>query len=363
MASTAALPPFDKISLIGIWIETVLWGVNCIIFAGACWVIFAKTNSKASRWMLGTTSIVLFIFSTVHVGASLQQLLEGFIYVPQPPPPLYATLYFLDQSRWPSFLKTLLYDTTVWLQDLVLIWRLYVVWGRNWKICVVPLIVELGHMGVAYGGSILYDEPGQAANFPLGTKLAIAGWSLDLTVNVSVTVAIAARLWYMGKTLSRVSTTGSVQLQIQNTYATPIFTIIESGAIFAGATLCLLVLYLTQGAIALAGLDIATQLAVLTPLLIIVRVGLGLTHGLPSAYKSYIDTATTNSSGNFALGPWRTKGSQRPFGSNDGASWSRSANLSTTMGGSRDDVLADFKAAENLESFGQVSSGLYQNAS
>ncbi|EMD35343.1 hypothetical protein CERSUDRAFT_124681 [Gelatoporia subvermispora B] len=349
MASTDGLPPLDKISLIGIWIETVLWGVNCVIFAGVCWVIFAKPNSKTSRWMLGTTSIVLFMLSTAHVAGSLRQLLEAFVYVPQPAPPLYATLYFLDQSKGMSVMKTMLYDTTVWLQDLVLIWRLYVVWGRNCKICVLPFIIELGHMGAAYAGSILYDTPGQNAYFPLETKLAITGWSLDLTVNVSITVAIAARLWYMGKTLSRISTLGSIQFRVQNVYVAPMFTIIESGAIFAAATLCLLVLYLVHNPVALTGLDIATQLAVLTPLLIIVRVGLGLTHGLPSAYKSYLETITGTSSADFHMGALRAENPRRRFVSDDGASWRRAANVSTAMTGSRDDVLEGFKVADNFE--------------
>ncbi|KAI9573366.1 hypothetical protein HD554DRAFT_2166986 [Boletus coccyginus] len=34
MATTnTALPPMDKIFLIGIWVETVLYGVNCVMYA------------------------------------------------------------------------------------------------------------------------------------------------------------------------------------------------------------------------------------------------------------------------------------------------------------------------------------------
>ncbi|GBE78981.1 hypothetical protein SCP_0201780 [Sparassis crispa] len=52
----------------------------------------------------------------------------------------------------------------------------------------------------------------------------------------------------------------------------------------------MLILYLVGSPLALTGMDISTQLAVMTPLLIIVRVGLGLTHGLPSMYKIFLNT-------------------------------------------------------------------------
>ncbi|KAG7448823.1 uncharacterized protein BT62DRAFT_946516 [Guyanagaster necrorhizus] len=266
MAST--LPRLDRNALVGIWIETCLWGMIAIIFIGAMFVLVRKHNSPR---LLATTSTALFLFATTHVSLSLRELLEAFIDVPQPGDSTYTILYWADNARGTAVAKTILYDTSVFLQDLILIWRLYVVWGYNWKIAVLPIIVELAHMGTAYAATGLLAQPNANIDSPRIKHIGPVGWSLDLAVNVCVTAAIAFRLWYMGRQL------GSSH---SNRYLSTILTIVESGAIFAAVTLVMLILYVRGSELALNGIDISTQLAVMTPLLIIARVGLGMIHGV-----------------------------------------------------------------------------------
>lgn len=345
MASTsAALPRLDKIFLVGIWLETVLWAMNVVIFASAIWIIFWKRGGS-TQWMLGITSTILFSFATIHTSVSLQQLLEAFIYIPPGASPLYSTLYWTNDTTSLSIIKDVLYDTTVWLQDIVLIWRLYVVWNRNWKICVVPLIVDLAHMAAAYGATIL-DVRGTVSIYsPVVKGLGLAGWSLDLVVNISVTLVIAARLWYMGmKVTSMTSSRTHSSDQQQNKYLAPIFTIIESGALFAAVTLVMLILYLTGKPVTLAALGIATQLAVTTPLLIIVRVGLGLTHGLPKAYK---DLSTSSTVSDFKAA---TLSQSKTFGGS-AIRFAPSRDIATSSASSQGEmvyVMQDFKVTDGL---------------
>ncbi|GBE78976.1 hypothetical protein SCP_0201730 [Sparassis crispa] len=216
MASTA-IPPLNKISLVGIWIESVLWGMK----------------------MLGVTSIVLFAFATAHIAGSLHQLLEAFIYVPSPAPPLYSTLYWANKTNGVAVMKTVLYDTTVWLQDIALvhsnmitcnkhvsrslrIWRLYVVWDRNWLICILPVVVDLAHMGSACAATGLLAQPNADIYGVELKRLGPVSWSLDLAVNISVTAAIAGRLWYMGRKVSLAASSRGLNSD-QNPYLAPIF--------------------------------------------------------------------------------------------------------------------------------------------
>ncbi|KAI0041521.1 hypothetical protein FA95DRAFT_1565321 [Auriscalpium vulgare] len=289
MASAVpSIPPLDKISVIGIWIETALWGI-CIIFSGVLYVLLKRSGTHMSRMMLGGTSTLLFCLCTAHIALSLRQLLEAFVYIPSPTPPLYSILYWADETNPVAIAKTVMYDTSVWLQDIILIWRMYVVWGRNWKICVLPFVVDLAHMGVAYTATVLISKPDADIYANTLARIGPVGWSLDLAVNVTVTAAIAGRLLWMGSKVASISSRG---MGPQNRYLTSVFTIVESGALFAAVTLVMLVLYLVHSPVALTGIDISVQLAVLTPLLIIVRVGLGLTHSLPKAYETYLANTT-----------------------------------------------------------------------
>jgi hypothetical protein len=55
---------------------------------------------------------ILFLLCTVHVGASLQQLLDAFIYVPADVPD-YSTTYWLVYTTTLRVLKDNLYVTVV----------------------------------------------------------------------------------------------------------------------------------------------------------------------------------------------------------------------------------------------------------
>ena len=57
-------------------------------------------------------STITFLLCTVHVGASLQQLLEAFIYAPTSVPD-YATMYWLDCSAPLRALKDILYGSLI----------------------------------------------------------------------------------------------------------------------------------------------------------------------------------------------------------------------------------------------------------
>ena len=87
----------------------------------------------------------------------------------------------------------------------------------------------------------------------------MTAWILSIVLNVSVTVAIATRLWWIDRTVA------SLTASRTNRYTSTIFIVIESGAVFAATTISMLALYITNGSASLTGLDIASQLAVCVP--------------------------------------------------------------------------------------------------
>ncbi|KAH0831326.1 hypothetical protein J3R83DRAFT_13974 [Lanmaoa asiatica] len=264
---TIALPPMDEISLVSIWIETLLYGLNCMVYGLCMYLLTSRSGRISSRWVLVLTSTVLFVLSTIYVAASLRQLLEAFIYVP-PGVPNYATLYFVEYTLPMRTLKDVLYVSL--LTRVGEIWRLYIVFNRDWRIPI--LFLTNSPPGTAYADTILFAIPN--TNLPGLVPLTVTSWALDLIVNVSVTLTIAARLWWMGRNV----TSFRADHSSSNPYSYSIYVIVESGAIFASATIVMLALYISENGspfpYAIPSLDVASQLAVLTPLLIVVRVGL-----------------------------------------------------------------------------------------
>ncbi|KAJ6462317.1 hypothetical protein DFH09DRAFT_1347758 [Mycena vulgaris] len=281
------LPPLDEYSLVGIWISSVLYGMNVILYGCCLYIILRRRNNWT--WFLLSTSTVLFIVVTMHIGASLRQLIEAFIQIPKLGIPGGSIFYWINLSLPPNTVKEQCYIIADITQDIVLIWRLYMVYGNNLSIALIPFVLELGHIGVALYGDIVTVSTGSLTQSPTFRATAIAAWTLVLAVNVGTTCAIAGRLFYMGKRRP-MELSGSTGGETPNRYLSPIYTIIECGAIFTLSSVVLVAMYAQGDPKLQTAVNVTTQLAALTPFLIIVRAGFGIVHGGPANRHS---TTTT----------------------------------------------------------------------
>ncbi|KAJ3975883.1 hypothetical protein EV361DRAFT_959149 [Lentinula raphanica] len=263
----ATLPPFDLMFMTGIWIETVLYGVNTIVFATAIIILTRMYRTgKSSAGFLLVTSVFLFLLSTTYVSICLRQLLEAFIWGPSG--------------------EATLYEVNVFTQDMILIWRMWVVYNKRIIVVILPIAMEFGHVAAGVYSISRGASPHVSVFDPLVHRAAIAYWTLDLAVNIGVTFCIAYKLWAAGRSLERVGLGRN-----KHPYTGIIFTIVESGGIFATATLVTVSLYLSGNFFpSVAAIDSVVQLATTTPLLIVVRIGLGLQHGIPA--NSTMTTST-----------------------------------------------------------------------
>ncbi|KAG9316335.1 hypothetical protein JVU11DRAFT_2366, partial [Chiua virens] len=85
--------------------------------------------SKGTRVLIA--AIVQFSLSTAHVIVTFVQLLQAFTYG------INADAYY--NSRGPVFI----FSWYIYIiNELLLIWRLYNVWGRNFRICIVPVCIH-----------------------------------------------------------------------------------------------------------------------------------------------------------------------------------------------------------------------------
>ncbi|KAF5383985.1 hypothetical protein D9757_006950 [Collybiopsis confluens] len=288
----ATTTPFDRMFLTGICIETALYGLNCGVFGAAMYVLIRKYRKDGNR-----SGMFLFGLSTAYAVVAIRQLFEAFIFSP----PGTASAYFKMQTNPLAVTKLVLYTVNVVTQNLFLIWRLWAIWNHNWWTIVLPLLMEIVHTGMIHG---LYPSPlitqylsayAVSAFIAIGVgakptsherekgffilivkRCSIVDWSMDLVINIGVTAAIALRLWYMARFL------GEHMPDRHNQVMGIMRMILESGLLFASATIVTVSIYLSGSLDTVNAIDGIVQLATITPLLIIVRVGLGLTAGQPS---------------------------------------------------------------------------------
>ncbi|KAH0836389.1 hypothetical protein J3R83DRAFT_7969 [Lanmaoa asiatica] len=245
------LPPMGEISMILICCEAVLYGINCV----RVWAMYVHSLAWEGKSILVllVTSTILFLLCTIHVGASLRQLLEAFVYAPADVPN-YSTTYWLDFTDTLSSVKNNTYNGLV--RDTYIL--IYQSRAQGNNCCRCTVYASMGISANPNAGSITSVLP----------TLGISIWALGLILNVSVTVAVAMRLWWMGRAVGALTATQT------NQYASSIYVVVESGAIFGATAIVMLALYASNnGLVATSGLDIASQLAALTPLLVVVWAG------------------------------------------------------------------------------------------
>ncbi|KAF8547537.1 hypothetical protein OG21DRAFT_1517248 [Imleria badia] len=228
-------------------------------------LLHGRKRFATLRRVLIAISTILFLLCTIHVAASLRQLLEAFVYAP-PDVPNYSTTYWLNFTLAPYIIKDALWDTLLLIQYCILIWRLYVVFLCDWRVVVFPIILAISSAACAYAITAL--SPTVGFYHSVAPKIIVGAWVLDLLLNVSITGGIALRLWWVGRK------TATLTGHRTNQYAYSIYLIIESGAIFMATNILVFALYISNSPASLPMLDVGSQIAALTPLLIVVQVGL-----------------------------------------------------------------------------------------
>lgn len=263
-----ALPSqVDRMFLTSVWFESMVYGINLVLF-GACIYILANRDRK-SHSALFVSCFFHISVSTAHTIISLFLSLQGFTSPSIKSIPFGSSMYFVSPTTL-MLTNLALYVSNVAAQDLLLIWRLYVVWNHSWKLAIPSLVLEVAHIVCAIIAVFLIAQPTEHLFSYNVQAFGKASWSLGLFINTCITFGIAYRLWLAGREVS--------DLTGRDAYKAAMFTVIESGALVASCTLIMFILDVTGSPSGFMAFNVAMQIASTTPLLIIARLSLGLSN-------------------------------------------------------------------------------------
>ncbi|KAG8213670.1 hypothetical protein J3R82DRAFT_10366 [Butyriboletus roseoflavus] len=217
-------------------------------------------------------AIVQFSLSTAHVIVSLVKLLQAFAKGVDP------DVYYSNPSANSIFVVGFyIYVINTYVQELLLMWRLYGLWGHNIKVCIIPSIFWVAHVCIATI-AISSFIPNTATASPRNVFVfGLAGWGLETATNLAANFGIAYRLWKAGRR------TAPLGAQRHMNYQSTMLLIVECGALITTCTVIMFGLFASGYGSAIAGIGVAAQIATVSPLLIIVRVGLAQTRTCPSS--------------------------------------------------------------------------------
>ncbi|KAJ7846264.1 hypothetical protein B0H13DRAFT_2363115 [Mycena leptocephala] len=253
-------------ALVAFWVTAVLYGMNVIIFACAIRVLYYRGVIGFNR-VIFAAATMQFILATAFNITCLLQLIKGFITEGNTPDgPL---IYFRNAGSLEHVFQEGLYFINSIIGDGILIWRLHILWRRNWFIS-GPFIALVGGAAICSSVGLSY-----LARFSPMVLESINNWILSyklfsLSTQLGTTLLIAYRIW--------ADTAWGAK-----SYSMMVFWIIvESGALYGFTTAIFLGLHLVNAhAQAIPGAALGLICAII-PTSIIVRVGMDRSSAMTS---------------------------------------------------------------------------------
>uniref|UniRef100_A0A0W0FQN5 Integral membrane protein n=1 Tax=Moniliophthora roreri TaxID=221103 RepID=A0A0W0FQN5_MONRR len=281
----------EMAALVGLWLTTLLYGVNIALFIGCLHVLLKRRYvTREAQAFLLATSTLQFILSTVHVVTALIQLIQGFALTANVAGA--STLYFLDFGTAVHIVQR----GGSLIGDGILIWRVYMVWRKDIKIIILPVRTpslpsvlrnssnHIAQILLLTGTTVCVCKaifnlttlnPTDILFLPRVIPWLTAIWAMSLAVQGICTLLIASKIWWDSRTSRKAGFGSSRQMSV-------VWTIVESGAVYSISTVFLMTFFLLKTQVGAIIGDPLGQISAIVPTTIVVRVGLGLNHGSTS---------------------------------------------------------------------------------
>ncbi|KAJ6627869.1 hypothetical protein B0H10DRAFT_1992397 [Mycena sp. CBHHK59/15] len=247
-------------------LELITYGVFLVFFGVTLWAIFQKSHDRRINRSFLTTVVLLFAISTAHLAVSCVRIVDGFVGAAATP--YGARAYFSDVRRPTHVVKATLFLVQTCVSDSFVVYRCFVVWARRWPVICLPLALLCAT--AASGIGLIYTLTKRATPGATVFLGALVPWvtsffTLTLCTNVLCTALIAARIWRRAR------------LAVQYSALRPFgVVVVESGAIYSGALLALLLVYASGSTGQYPALDYIMPLIGIAFSMIIVRINLGI---------------------------------------------------------------------------------------
>ncbi|KAK7690204.1 hypothetical protein QCA50_006855 [Cerrena zonata] len=189
--------PIDRTFAVAFWLEAVLYGFYLCLFCVGIYVnnTFRRKRDTHSQ-VLFIAGIVMFFMATFHLSLNCYRYLEAYVTLANVPG---ASLTFLaDLPAWHQILKDVLYGTQELFGDIVAIYRCYVIWGRNWKIIILPCLLSIGSAISGYGIAGIYAtrlDSTDSIFTPAVQHWIQTFYSLAVVQSALITGLMAFRIW------------------------------------------------------------------------------------------------------------------------------------------------------------------------
>ncbi|TFY51508.1 hypothetical protein EVG20_g10969 [Dentipellis fragilis] len=187
--------PIDEAQIVALFLESLFYGTYLVTFGMCMYSLIQRSKNDGFRhWPLFVVAILLFTFATLDVAFLVRHVLDAFIWYRGPGG---AKGEFADISYWVNVMKTVDYAAQTSIADGMLIYRCYIVYGRNWMIAAALSVLWVAGMTVEAITCYIEFTLHQNAFLNAGvlSPFITSVLSITLVLNLIATALIVHRIW------------------------------------------------------------------------------------------------------------------------------------------------------------------------
>ncbi|KAF8961060.1 hypothetical protein BDZ97DRAFT_1921587 [Flammula alnicola] len=241
-------------------VEGFLAGLYTAAFVVTIFGLYKRRSEGSTLFMLLITAL-MYLMSMIHFADHWYFARLAYVFHNTGPEGILNSLE--SETFAGEMTGSVAFATNTLLADCLFIWRCWIIWDRNWKVVLLPVLTTLvgTRLNLANEGALL------SQNF-IDTGTPYLGLSLATTL--LVTIFIMFRIYQVSSELQKQSG-GRFSLY---TSATEI--IVESALLYSVSLLVLMVLIVRMNSNYIYVQNIVAQTTGLAPTLILARISLGL---------------------------------------------------------------------------------------
>ncbi|RPD71692.1 hypothetical protein L226DRAFT_547169 [Lentinus tigrinus ALCF2SS1-7] len=150
--------PIDTAQLVALYMQCIFYGAVLITVGyGLRVLLWSRDGQFKGRthinWIMVGVTMAMFTIATMEMAFGLIHVLQAFIYYTGPGG---AKGELSDISNWVNVMRTADYVAQTFIGDGIMVYRCYVVYERNWKVVVIPVLLWLAE--TACGWVTVYIE-------------------------------------------------------------------------------------------------------------------------------------------------------------------------------------------------------------
>ncbi|KAF4607456.1 hypothetical protein EYR38_001528 [Pleurotus pulmonarius] len=142
MPSTLTL---QMAELAGMVVHSTMYGIYVVLFVGTIYALCFKHQTMSGRRysrpinkILLSIAVILFVLISAQWLIQISRLFDAFIFIANP------TQVYGSVRSPKNVIKTGLYIGQTVVSDITMVYRLFIVWNRSWRILIFPALITAG---------------------------------------------------------------------------------------------------------------------------------------------------------------------------------------------------------------------------